>query len=230
MRHLLSLALLFASVSTLAAPPEAPTRTFEGRDLFALQLATDPQIRPDGRSVAYVRVVFDIMTDRSRPSIWLIDTESGEQIPLVTSSGSHSQPRWSPNGDRLAYVSTAEGGRQQLFVRWLANGQTAKVADLTESPGNLEWSPDGRWIAFTMFAPDEKTKLGEAPPKPEGAEWAPPLEVITDIAYRTDGAGYLKPGYTHIYVVSADGGAPRQLTFGGYNEDGPISWTPDGQH
>jgi dipeptidyl aminopeptidase/acylaminoacyl peptidase len=80
-----------------------------------------------------------------------------------------------------------------------------------------------------MFAPDEKARLGEAPPKPEGAEWAPPLELITDITYRADGAGYLKPGYTHIYVVSAEGGAPRQLTFGAYNEAGPISWTPDGK-
>ena len=69
-----------------------------------------------------------------------------------------------------------------------------------------------------MFAPDEKARLGEAPPKPEGAEWAPPLELITDIVYRTDEGGYLKPGYTHIYVVSADGGAPRQLTFGAFNE------------
>ena len=69
-----------------------------------------------------------------------------------------------------------------------------------------------------MFAPDEKPELGEAPPKPEGAQWAPPLEVITDITYRADGAGYLKPGYTHVYVVAADGGAPRQLTFGAFNE------------
>ena len=72
-----------------------------------------------------------------------------------------------------------------------------------------------------MFAPDEKAKLGEAPPKPEGAEWAPPLEVITDLTYRADGAGYLKPGYTHIYVVSADGGAPRQLTFGALQRTRP---------
>jgi dipeptidyl aminopeptidase/acylaminoacyl peptidase len=230
MRQLLSLALLFTVVATQAAPQEAPARTFEGRDLFALQLATDPQIHPDGRSVAYVRVAFDIMKDRSRPSIWMIDTDSGAQTPLVTSAGSHSQPRWSPDGDRLAYVSTADDGRPQLFVRWLGSGQTAKITDLTESPGNLEWSPDGRWIAFTMLALGEKPKLGTAPPKPEGAEWAPPLEVITDITYRADGAGYLKPGYTHIYVVSADGGAPRQLTFGEFNEDGPISWTPDGKH
>jgi dipeptidyl aminopeptidase/acylaminoacyl peptidase len=223
--------VLFALVPLTvgAAPPDAPSGKFEGRDLFSLQYATDPQIRPDGRAVAYVRVSFDVMTDRARQSIWLIDVDSGEQTPLVSGAGSHSSPRWSATGDRLAYVSTAEGGKPQLYVRWMKSGAAAKLAELTASPGDLTWSPDDRWIAFTMFAPDEKAKLGDAPPKPEGADWAPPLEIITDLTYRADGAGYLKPGYTHVYVTPADGGAPRQLTFGAFNETGPLSWSADGQ-
>ena len=95
------LALLFAG-SASAAPLEAPNRSFQGADLFGLQYASEPQIRPDGRVVAYVRVSFDIMTDRARQSIWLIDIETGEQTPLVASAGSHTSPRWSADGGRLA--------------------------------------------------------------------------------------------------------------------------------
>ena len=84
MRLFIAATLLSAiAASALAAPPDAPNRTFQGRDLFALQMATDPQIRPDGREIAYVRVSFDIMADRGRQSIWLIDADSGEQLPLV---------------------------------------------------------------------------------------------------------------------------------------------------
>lgn len=222
--------LLLASVLAAAAPADAPSRTFEGRDLFGLQYAADPQIRPDGRAVAYVRTSFDVMTDRARQTIWLIDVGSGAQTPLVAGPGSHTSPRWSASGRRLAYVSTADGGKPHLYVRWMETGSTARLAEFAAAPESLAWSPDERWIAFTMFAPDEKTKLGDAPPKPEGADWGPPLEIITDLRYRADGAGYLKPGYTHVYVVSADGGAPRQLTFGAFNEEGPLSWSADGRY
>ena len=79
-----------------------------------------------------------------------------------------------------------------------------------------------------MNVPDEGTKLGKAPAKPEGAEWAEPLEVIDKVTYRADGGGYLKPGFDHLFVVDADGGAPRQLTFGAYH-DGDPTGPPDGR-
>ena len=78
-----------------------------------------------------------------------------------------------------------------------------------------------------MFVPDEPMKLGTAPPKPEGAKWADPLEVISAVTYRTDEGGYVKPGYQQIFWVPADGGAPTQLTFGATNAGALVSWTPD---
>lgn len=229
MRHLLLVLACVVSLPAIAAPADAPSAKFEGRDLFGLQYATDPQIRPDGLAVAYTRVSFDIMSDRGQQSIWLVDTQTGAQTPLVTGPGSHSSPRWSRDGKRLAYVSAGDDGHPQLYVRWMQTGQSARLAELLDAPGDLAWSADGTSIAFTQFALDEKSKLGEAPAKPEEAKWAEPLEVITDITYRSDSAGYLKPGYTHIYVVPADGGAPRQLTFGAFNETGPLSWSLDGK-
>jgi dipeptidyl aminopeptidase/acylaminoacyl peptidase len=229
MRFIFFLAALLAVASDAGAvPANSPSRVFEGKDIFSLQSVTDPQIRPDGHVVAYVRMSYDIMTDRPRRSIWLVDTDTGAQTPLATGPGSSGSPRWSPDGKRLAYIAS-DGGRPQLFVRWMQTEQAARITDLTEAPEDLQWSPDGRSIAFVMMTPDEKTNLGSAPPRPEGANWAEPLTVITDVKYRADGEGYLKPGYTHAFVVSAEGGFPRQLTFGAFNEEGPISWARDGK-
>ena len=212
-----------------AAAPDGPNRSFAPRDLFSLEAASDPQIGPDGSRIAYVRRSGDIMTDRMRPTIWLVDTRTGEQAPLVAGAGSHSNPRWSPDGRRLAYISTAEGGGAQLFVRWMETGESVRISGLPDSPDSIAWSPDGRQIAYAMHVPGEELRLGAPGDKPEGASWAPPLEVHSAVTYRTDEEGYLKPGFSHIFLVSSDGGAPRQLSFGSVNDNGPLSWTPDGR-
>ena len=166
-----SLIVLFAatalSAPALAKPAAAPERYFTGGDLFKLEVAADPQISPDGRTIAYVRETNDIMTDKALRTIWLVDVASGQQRPLLAGSGSYFSPRWSPDGSRLAYVA-AEGASPQLFVRWMSSGESARITGLPDSPGSIAWSPDGGRIAYSMFVPDEGPRLGKAPDKPEG--------------------------------------------------------------
>lgn len=223
MRHLYPIFVLLA-----ASPLAAETDVFRNVDVFELEIASDPQISPDGELVAYVRQSMDIMTDQPRANIWIVDTDGGAHRPLLSGKDNYTSPRWSPRGDRIAYVSSAEGRGPQLYVRWLDSGQTAMLTNLRKAPGGIAWSPDGRQIAFSMFVPAEGTTLAKPPAKPEGAEWAAPAKVIDRLYYRADGRGYLETGNTHIFVVPADGGTPRQLTSGDFNHNGPLSWSPDG--
>ena len=225
----LLLAAALLPVPLLAEEPAVAARVMSGIDLFGLEQAADPQISPDGTHVVYVRNTADVMVDRINSTLWIVDTRTGQQTPLSAGPGRHSSPRWSPDGSRIAYVSAIDGNQPQLFVHWIASGETAKVTGLPNSPSSISWSPEGRQIAYVMTVPGTPTTLGSAPPKPEGAKWAEPLEVIDRVTYRADGGGYIKPGYDHVFLVAADGGAPRQLTFGNVNDAGPLSWTPDGR-
>ena len=78
-----------------------------------------------------------------------------------------------------------------------------------------------------MFVPAPPEPMAKVPAAPPGAEWAEPAKVITRLQYRADGAGYLEHGFSHIFVLPAEGGTPRQLTSGDFNHGGVLSWTAD---
>jgi Tol biopolymer transport system component len=158
-----------------------------------------------------------------------VDPATGAQSPLVVDESANFAPRWSPDGQRLAYIVSTPDRPSQLYIRWIAAGHSARIALLEQAPNSIAWSPDGKTIAFTMLTLDEGKLLAAALPKPEGAKWADPLKVIDRLTYRADGQGYLKPGYRHIFAVSADGGTPRQITFGRFDDLGPISFDNDGR-
>ena len=193
---------------------------FEYMDVFELEWASDPQIAPDGSRVVYSRNGMDVMEDRQRSELWILETDGSDHRRL----GPGSSPRWSPDGSRLAYL---EGG--QIHLRWMDTGQTATLTHVTESPRALSWSPDGQWIAFSMLVPADPPRLASMPAKPEGAKWADPPMVIERLKNRQDGVGYLKHGFNHLFLVPVEGGTPIQLTDGSFHHRSAPVWTPDGK-
>ncbi len=225
MRRLITVAL---SATLISAVAQAVPRAMEPKDLFRMQWAADPQIRNDGTQIAYARTANDIMTDRLVQSLWLIDVATGAQTPLATGPGSHTSPRWSPDGSRIAYLSTGTDGRTQIAVHWM-RGETASITNLVESPSDITWSPDGKQIAFVMLSPEAAPTIGKPLKKPAGAKWGDEPVVIDSMNFRADGQGLDKPGFRHVYVLSVSGsGAPRQLTSGHFSDAGPLAWSSDG--
>jgi dipeptidyl aminopeptidase/acylaminoacyl peptidase len=204
-------------------------------DLFQIQLATDPQISPDGKQIVYVRHFNDPMTDRRYSNLWIINTDGSDHRPLTTGNRSDDSPRWSPEGTRIAYLSDADG-KQQIYVRWMDSGQTARITNLEESPAAIAWSSDGKMLSFSALVPSKGPHIADLPTPPAGAKWADPPKAYDRQVYRFNGAGYLKPGFMQVFIVSADGGAPRQITTGDFPNGGSefdggarASWSADGK-
>ncbi len=217
--------LALAGSSVIASSASAETRIFEPMDVFALQWVDSPQISPDGQQIVYQRMSFDVMKDRSESSLWMVNADGRQHRPLATSGQGAA---WSADGRRIAYVAKTDGSAQ-IQMHWLEGGQDASITELTGSPSNLSWSPDGQWLAFTMSVPVDDEPLAKMPKAPKGAEWAAPVKVIDRVVYRIDGGGYIDPGYTHVFVVATDGGATRQITHGKHNFNGMPTWAADGK-
>src|SRR5262249_3636157 len=119
-----------------------------------------------------------------------------------------------------------------------AEGATSQITRVTEGPSSVAWSPDGKWLSFTMSVPFDETWKVSMPPMPAGAKWTAAPRRVTKLHYRQDRAGFMESAYTQLFVVPADGGTPRQITSGEFNVGARFdqlglgaeySWTPDGK-
>ncbi len=203
------------------------------QETTTLQLATyldwervgGPQISPDGQQIVYTRSRVDKINDRWDSELWIMNADGSKNRYLT--DGSNAQ--WSPDGTRIAFTrgSDNEGEGSQIFVRWMdAEGATSQITHVEESPGSIRWAPDGEHIAFAMSVPSDESWRVSLPGRPDGAKWTGEPKVVTRLNYRRDRVGYIDDGYRHIFVVSATGGTPRQLTDGDWSHGSP-AWTPD---
>lgn len=225
--QLLLLTALLTSTAGLATAEPVGLRPM---DVFELELATEPQLTPDEKNIVYVRRFADPKTDKRYSNLWIVSTSpNGEHRPLTSGSFTDANPALSPDGRRLAFTSNRDGS-PQIWMLWLESGQMARISNLDEAPANLRFSPDGKWLAFNSFALGKGPRIAtDMPAPPEGAKWAEPAKVYDRLVYRANGAGYLDPGFDHLFVIPAEGGTPRQISSGDFKHDNAAVFTPDGQ-
>jgi dipeptidyl aminopeptidase/acylaminoacyl peptidase len=225
MKFKLKLTFLFIFVTIIVF---AQKPAFESMDVFELEWITNPQISPDGNTIVYQRRGMDIMTDRRTSRLWIINADGSGHYKLTSSDVSESNAKWSPSGDRIAYTSSTDQG-SELFIYWVKTGKSARISQLPNSPSSLTWSPDGKTIAFSMFVNGSELKLVKPHKKPKGAKWAAAPRITTRLKHEADGAGKLKPGYSHIFVIPSEGGTARQISSGNFHHRGKLAFSRDGK-
>lgn len=217
------------ALTPLAANGQAANvpELFHSLDVFELEWALNPQISPDSKYVVYRRMGFDIMQDSRRGDLWLADVNSKQQHKLSNFEGNESNAAWSPDGSRIAYVRSAgDGEGSEIYLHWLAGGQSARVTRVAATPKEIRWSPDGRQLAFVMDVKADAPKIAQRPAKPEGAQWAEPPRLTDRLYHERDGSGYLEAAFSHVFIVPADGGTARQVSHGDFHHQQP-TWSAD---
>ena len=228
MKHAFYLKMLPA---VLLAGSIALAQVEKDKSKLALNLALEmedvsaPQLSPDGNQIIYTRQWVDKLNDSRESSLWMMNADGTKNRFLIDGSAL----QWSPDGARIAFLAKGKPQGTQIFVRWMdAEGAVTQITHVEKSPANLRWSPDGKWLAFTMLVPQKDNWDIKLPTKPEGAKWIEAPKIIDRLDYRRDRQGFLEEGFNHVFIVPADGGTPRQLTTGDYNHNAP-EWMPDGK-
>lgn len=193
-------------------------------DLTRVRFVSDPQISPDGTTVAFVVTTLSEERDEYLSAIWLVDVAGGEPRRFTAGPRRDTTPRWSPDGARLAFVSEREAKKKgQLYVMPARGGEPIRLTDLRHGVSAPQWSPDGARLAFVA-------RVGgwsEPESEEEKAKSRPP-RVITTLKYRFNGEGFTYDRRGHVFVVDGAGGEPRQITEGDHDHGDPV-WSPDGR-
>ena len=194
-------------------------------DYFDWEDVANPALSPDGKQILYTRTWIDRLNDKRESSVWLMNADGTKNRFLVKGADA----KWAPDASRIAFVAPGEPGGAQIWARYMdAEGSTTQITRLTESPGDIEWSPDGKTIAFGMLVRGTDTWRIAMPSAPRGAKWTEPPRVVTKVRYRADRQGFLEDGLRQLFTVPADGGTPRQVTSGEWAANG-TTWMPDGK-
>ncbi|HZK78557.1 MAG TPA: S9 family peptidase [Gemmatimonadaceae bacterium] len=241
MRLLISAASLVTASALLVAPMVIGAQETRSATLFTtehsldLERISNPQISRDGRQIVYGRSWVNQLEDKWESAIWIVDADGSHNRFFAKGASA----KWSPDGTRIAYLAEGEPKGSQLFVKWVGtDGAASQITRVSEAPADIEWSPDGKSIGFSMFVPKAPVWKIDMPKAPAGAKWVGDPRIVQQLHFKQDRRGFMDAGYRHMFVVTADGGTPRQLTSGDWNAgarfdglDGSVgwSWTRDGR-
>src|SRR5260370_1705176 len=145
--------LTLLSFATTVLGFESSRRVPSVDDLLTLKTVGGTQISPDGKWVAYTVNYGDFKQDAFITQIWLVESDTGKSFQLTRGEKSSTNPRWSPDGQWLAFLSNRHEDKNQIFLISPLGGEAQQLTKSETAISNFAWSEDGQIIAYTATEP-----------------------------------------------------------------------------
>src|SRR5712692_3487878 len=229
--------LLCVLLSSLTSGRQAEgKRGITPEDYYSFEFVSDPRISPDGKLVAYVVTRVDQKQNRRHSSIWMTATD-GSRTPwqFTTSPQNSNAPRWSPDGQFLAFTSSrpvealpprgsaespATDARPQIWILSMSGGEARRVTNLKNGVTGFQWSPDGKRFACL-------SRVGPSDNRGENKDRSD-VRHYSHISYKFNDTGWFDDRRSHVFIIDAKTGSAKQITSGDEWNDTDPQWSPDG--
>lgn len=199
-------------------------RPLQPSDVYRYKDISSPQISPDGKWVAYVLSSVDTAKDKRTTDVWMISWDGKESVQLTNSRENESNPKWSPDGRYLSFLSSRKSGEEkeeegsQVWIMDRRGGDAKKLTNIKAELEEYHWSPDAKKLLLTLREKDQSDTAKSKVRTPY---------VINRYQFKQDYKGYLDNRNSHLFLFDIDSKKLDTLTRGNYSENG-AAWSPDG--
>jgi len=207
-------------------------RTITPEDLYQIELISSARISPDGQCVVYSQQRVERKTEKKFANLWIVNTDSLQSSAarqFTYGDQKDLQPRWSPDGTQIAFLSTRGSAEKppQVYLIPFQGGEARPLTDISGEILDFSWSPDGKRL-LCMVRKTDAEQLER-----EKDEQKKKLGIVSRhyqrVFYKLDGYGYLPHERSHLWIVDANTGKAHQITDHPIFDEMYPSWSPDGK-